>query len=143
MISSEASRALRRAGWTEGRVVDTAEWRSVLEQNGFSLNEAAEAFLAEFGGLVVAEAGPGLARFRGALVFDPLACLGEEDRFAEWSQLVDGPLSPVGELEGGRFLLGMDATGAAYAVSDRLGRFGDAETAVDALVLGGAPEWWV
>ncbi|RPF21709.1 SUKH-3 domain-containing protein [Myceligenerans xiligouense] len=143
MISNETMRTLRRAGWTEGRVVDTIKWRLALENDGFSINAAAEAFLAEFGGLAVPEGGPGVARFRGALVFDPLLCIGEEDRFAEWGRLVVEPLSPIGELEDGRFLLGMDAKGTVYAVSSRLGRFDGAETAIDALVLGGAIEWLV
>lgn len=38
-------------------------------------------------------------------------------------------------------MLGMDSSAILYLVSDRLGRFGSREDALDALVLGMAPQW--
>lgn len=141
MISKETRRVLRLAGWSEERLVGTVEWRSSLESDGFVLNAEAEQFLAEFGGIAVPEGGSGVERFRSSFELDPLLCLGESDRFEDWSDVLGRALSPVGELEEGRFMLGMDSSAILYLVSDRLGRFGSREDALDALVLGMAPQW--
>lgn len=141
MISKEAGRVLRLAGWSEERHVGTVEWRTSLESDGFVLNAEAEQFLAKFGGLAVPEGGSGVERFRSSFELDPLLCLGESDRFEDWSEVLGRALSPVGELEKGRFMLGMDTLAILYLVSDRLGSFGGHEHALDALVLGMAPQW--
>ena len=50
-LADEVVRILRAAGWQEGRRVDTYEERRYLEEFGFTVNPAAESFLAEFHGL--------------------------------------------------------------------------------------------
>lgn len=141
MMSEQTMNILRRAGWEESRRISVDGWRAVLEEEGFGLNDAAEQFLAEFGGISVPDGGPGQTMYRASFAFDPTLCLGEEDRFAEWSEVLGSVISPIGELEEGRFFLGMDSRGTIYVIADRLGRLGAQESALDALALGRAPEW--
>lgn len=88
------------------------------------MHDAADGFLREFGGLVVPYGGPGVTRAREALEFDPLSAIGEDDRFAEWSETVGKSICPIGVLDQGRFFLGIDEDGMIYLVSDALARFG-------------------
>lgn len=48
--SPEVLDVLETSGWTAGRRVDTAGWRSMFEAVGIVMHDAAEAFLQEFGG---------------------------------------------------------------------------------------------
>ncbi|WP_447001966.1 SUKH-3 domain-containing protein [Saccharothrix isguenensis] len=50
------------AGWEPGRKGDTSGWREPLVESGFAYHDAAEAFLAEFGGLVFRHGGDGITR---------------------------------------------------------------------------------
>ena len=55
MHSDAVERLLRQAGWYEGRRVDLSPWES--QETPFP---AAREVLAEFGGLVIGETGPGI-----------------------------------------------------------------------------------
>ncbi len=140
-MHAEVERILRGAGWEPGRHVDTSTWRHLLEGDGFVMHEAAERFLGEFGGLSVEYGGAGISRAREPFEFDPLLGLGEDDRFSEWGEVIGKSLFPIGELDRGRFFLGIDEAGAIYLVADRLARFGAGDTGIEHLVLGVAPEW--
>ncbi|MGC4987565.1 SUKH-3 domain-containing protein [Streptomyces sp. DT193] len=48
--SPEVLEVLEASGWTAGRRVDTAGWRSMFERVGVRMHDAAETFLQEFGG---------------------------------------------------------------------------------------------
>ncbi|MEU4481733.1 SUKH-3 domain-containing protein [Micromonospora sp. NPDC023966] len=133
-------RILTEAGWQPGRRVDTSAWRTQLEAGGFDMHQAAERFLAEFGGLTVAHRGPGISQARAPFELDPLLCLGEDDRFADWSSVIHRSLFPLGELDEGRFFLGIDETGEVYLVADWLASYGPARQAVEKLILGVAPD---
>ncbi|WP_202609546.1 SUKH-3 domain-containing protein [Herbidospora solisilvae] len=138
-MDAEAERILARAGWEPGRQVDISAWRSRLEEDGFVMHHAAERFLREFGDLVVPYGGPGISRAREALEFDPLLAIGEGDRFAEWSETVGKSICPIGELDQGRFFLGIDEDGMIYLMSDSLARFGAGDAGIASLVLGVMP----
>jgi hypothetical protein len=139
-FAEEAERTLRAFGWSPGRRVDVAEWRVRLEADGFRMHAAAERFLAEFGGLAVWEMGPGVTCTREAFEFDPLLAEGEADRFGEWSRSVGEDLFPLGELDHGRFFLGISASGVIYLVADWLGSFGRFPDGLVNLIMGVAPE---
>ncbi|MFE2584884.1 SUKH-3 domain-containing protein [Streptomyces sp. NPDC059378] len=48
--SPEVDEVPEASGWTPGRRVDTARWRSMFEAVGLAMHDAAEALLQEFGG---------------------------------------------------------------------------------------------
>ncbi|GAA2613585.1 SUKH-3 domain-containing protein [Paractinoplanes durhamensis] len=131
-------RRLRRSGWFPGRQVDIAPWRGAVA--GVEMHPAAVAFLAEFGGLTVGVRGLGWGRtaMQEPFELDPTLCVGEDDRFVEWGEFLGRPLFPLGELDHGRFLLGMAEDGAIYLVSDWLGLIedGPADAALTALCQG-------
>lgn len=54
-------------------------------------HDAAGAFLAEFGGLDVQISGPGITCAKTPFNFDPDNLIGEEDRFAGWSDSRTSP----------------------------------------------------
>lgn len=139
-LSTEVRRVLLAARWRPGRRVDTAGWRTQLEAAGFVMHDAAERFLAEFGGLTFDLSGPGLSKAREPFELDPLLCLGEDDRFAGWGECIGRSLFPLGELDKGRYFLGIDETGEVYLIADWLASFGPARDAIGNLILGIAPE---
>ncbi|MGC9542306.1 SUKH-3 domain-containing protein [Streptomyces sp. UG1] len=139
-FSAETEEVLRSAGWREGRHVQTAEWREQFEQRGIIMHDAAEKFLAEFGGISVDVSAPGISRAREPFELDPSLAYGEEDRFSEWGEEVGASLFPIGELDQGRFFLAIDEKSAIYLVADWLAHFGEMPAALDNLVLGVAPE---
>ncbi|GGU67709.1 SUKH-3 domain-containing protein [Lentzea flava] len=139
-FTRETEKTLRGAGWYPGRTVDTAVWRVPLEESGFVFPEAAERFLAEFGGLSVDHGGPGLTRAKEPFEFDPLLALGEDDRFGEWGASVGRVIAPLGELDRGRFFLGIDENSVIYLVADWLASFGAGDEGLEHLVLGVMPE---
>ena len=132
---------LRAAGWRPGRHVAIDHWRKTLEKTGLvRMHDAAEAFLAEFGGLDVQISGPGITCAKTPFNFDPDNLIGEEDRFADWSHTIGRAIFPLGELDEGRFFLGIDENSEIYLVETWLATFGSAQDALEKLILGIAPE---
>jgi hypothetical protein len=103
------------------------------------MHEAAEEFLSEFGGLVFDISGPGISCVREPFELDPLLAEGEEDRFADWSEVLGKSLYPIGEGDQGRYFLAIDGIGAIYLVADWVAAFGPADKALEGLTLGVAP----
>ncbi|MBP0450991.1 SUKH-3 domain-containing protein [Kitasatospora sp. RG8] len=131
---------LRAAGWWPGRRVPVRPWREMLEATGLvRMHEAAELFLSEFGGLDVRIDGPGIDVAKTRFHFDPEPVAGEEDRFADWSATVGKDLFPIGELDGGRFFLGIDENSEIYLIETWVATFGPAQEALERLILGIAP----
>lgn len=125
------------AGWTPGRQVDISDWCNWLESSGFEVHGAFRGFAAEFGGLVIESAGKSAHRARERIEFDPSLTEGEEDRFHEWGELIGRKILPIGELDGGRFFLGIDEEEMLYLVVDWLAQFGAGSNGLDNLILGG------
>lgn len=137
--STETGKVLEASGWTPERQVDTDRWRSMFEAVGLAMHDAAEAFLQEFGGLTVNVSGPGISCARTPFELDPELAWGEDDRFAEWGESIGHRLFPLGELDHGRFFLGIDEVGVIYLVETWVASFGPMPQAVEHLVLGVAP----
>lgn len=135
-LSAESQFVLREAGWVPGRQVDVSRWVRALEDEGIIVHGAARRFLAEFGGLAVEISGPGANCARAPFEFGPLQCLGEEDRFLEWSEETGRSICPVGVLDRGRFFLGIDEQGEILLVETWVASFGRMPTALDSLVRG-------
>lgn len=135
-FSDEVERVLRAAGWQPGRQVDTTAWRRDLESTGFRMHEAAERFLAEFGGLKVDIRGRGISVAREPFEFDPMLADGEDDRFTEWGEDIGETLFPIGVLDQGQFFLGISESGEVYLVTNWLASFGVVPEALERLILG-------
>ena len=139
-FSSLVERDLRAAGWHPGRAVDVTGWRQLLEAGGeLRMHRAAAEFLTEFGGLNVEISGPGLTSAREPFELDPELCVGEEDRFSEWGADLGCSLFPLGELDRGRFFLGISEVGEIFLVETWVASFGIGDAALENLVLGVMP----
>ncbi|MGC4813357.1 SUKH-3 domain-containing protein [Micromonospora sp. DT228] len=133
----DVERPLRRAGWFLGRRVETARWRAELL--GLEMHPAAEAFLSEFGDLVVDVHGPGRTAARVPFELNPSLCVGEEGRFLAWGGKIGRSLYPLGELDQGRFFLGMDDRGVILLVETWVAAFGPGDRGLIALCEGTMP----
>ncbi|RGC67841.1 hypothetical protein C5N14_16665 [Micromonospora sp. MW-13] len=133
----DVERALQRAGWFLERQVETSRWRAELI--GLDMHPAAEAFLGEFGGLVVDAQGPGRTAARTPFELNPSLCVGEEDRFLAWGDETGRSLYPLGELDQGRFFLGMDDRGVILLVETWVAAFGPGDQGLIALCEGTMP----
>ncbi|MEU2355958.1 SUKH-3 domain-containing protein [Streptomyces misionensis] len=76
---------------------------------------------------------------RTSFTFDPELTVGEEDRFADWSSTLARNIFPIGELDEGRFFLGIDETSEICLIETWVATFGPVREALDKLVLGIAP----
>lgn len=103
------------------------------------MHDAADEFLTEFGGLRSEFSSPGVTSAREPFEFDPSLCLGEEDRFVDWNRRTGKNIFPLGELDNGRFFLGIDEDSVMYLVADWLGEFGPGLDGLRKLILGYAP----
>ncbi|MFI9031083.1 SUKH-3 domain-containing protein [Streptomyces sp. NPDC053560] len=137
--SPQVREVLKASGWTAGRRVDTTGWRSMFEAVGIVMHEAAEVFLQEFGGLTVNIGGPGINRAREPFVLEPELARGEEDRFSQWSASLARHLFPLGELDNGRFFLGIDEASEICRVEAWVAGFGPMPHALENLDLGVMP----
>ncbi|MEV5881011.1 SUKH-3 domain-containing protein [Streptomyces sp. NPDC052101] len=137
--SQEVREVLEASGWTPGRKVDTGRWRSMFITVGLAMHDAAEAFLQEFGGLTVNVSGPGISCARTPFALDPELAWGEDDRFVQWGESIGHRLFPLGELDHGRFFLGINEVGVIYLVETFVASFGPMPQALENLVLGVAP----
>ncbi|MFI6283421.1 SUKH-3 domain-containing protein [Streptomyces sp. NPDC051018] len=137
--SPEVLKVLEASGWTADRQVDTTDWRSMFEAVGIVMHDAAERFLQEFGGLTVSIGGPGINRAREPFELDPELAWGEDDRFSEWSESLGRRLFPLGELDHGRFFLGIDEDSEICLVETWVAGFGSMPHALENLILGVMP----
>ena len=139
MFDEVTAGTLARAGWFPGRSVNIDHWAGLLRDEGIELHAAAEAFLREFGGLVVDKSGPGISRAREPFTLDPATCVGEGDRFLEWSEELGRRIVPVGELGQGRFFLGLDETSELCLVETYVATFGRMPAGLKRLMRGAMP----
>ncbi|MGW2095249.1 SUKH-3 domain-containing protein [Promicromonospora sukumoe] len=140
MFDDATVATLTQAGWIPERSISIDPWAAQLWDEGVEVHAAAAAFLAEFGGLTVEHRGPGISRARESFAIDPEECVGECDRFLEWSQDLGRQIVPVGSLSDGRFFLGLDEGSELYLVEAFVKTFGPMPVAMDRLVLGVMPE---
>ncbi|MGY1398533.1 SUKH-3 domain-containing protein [Streptomyces sp. SS10] len=137
--SPQVLEVLEASGWTTGRRVDTAGWRSMFEGVGIVMHDAADTFLQEFGGLTVSIDGPGISRAREPFELDPELTWGEDDRFSEWSDVLGRDLFPLGELDHGRFFLGIEEGSEIFLVETWVASFGAMPHAIENLIHGVMP----
>lgn len=108
----KTSKILSEAGWFRGRQVATAQWRNMIEGEGYQAQARAMDFLGEFGGLSFVGARGQYSPSRYAL--DPMLA----DTFVELNSLYrakfDVGINPLGEV-GGSAILFLDETGRFVA----------------------------
>jgi SUKH-3 immunity protein of toxin-antitoxin system len=139
-LSAEIQQALRAAGWSPVRRVDTAAWRASFDATGLNMHCAAEAFLSEFGGLLVDLSGTGAGRRWKSFEIDPmLAWSYAEERFTACSGRIRQNVFPVGELNRGYAFLGMDEAAELYLVKDAIASFGRLPGGLENLVADVQP----
>jgi hypothetical protein len=139
-FSSRTHETLREAGWFPGRHIDTAAWKSSFAETGLTMPPAVAVFLGEFGGLGFDLTVCGDPHPWSSCEIDPMvAWRSEEPRFTEWSRLIGRKLFPVGEVNRGSALLGMDETGNLYLVNSSIASFGHMMAALDNLICGVTP----
>lgn len=84
--------------------------------------------------------GSGITCAREPFEFDPELAVGEEDRFAELSELFGRRFFPLGETGQGEFFLAIDEEGVVYLLAAWALRVGAGDSALEHLVTGVAPE---
>jgi hypothetical protein len=131
---------LRAAGWHPGRQVDPVPLFGGLDITGLFVHPAALEFMAEYGGLALTPDGPGVSLARQHFTLDPALCAGEEGRFIEWGQQLGRALVPVGDLDHGRFFLGIDEHSEVYLVETWVASFGPMPRALENLLSGVRPD---
>lgn len=139
MFGEVTAGTLTRSGWFPGRVVDVDRWSGLLRDEGIELHAAAVAFLGEFGGLVVDESGPDITPTREPFILDPVTCVGEGDRFLDWSEELGRRIVLVGDLDPRRFFLGLDETSELYVVETFVTALGRMPVGLERLVCGVQP----
>jgi copper chaperone CopZ len=111
----EVLKALRNAGWYEGRQVSTMEWETVLSLYGVPCFEAARQALREFGGLHIQHPWhcPYIKNSKVDINLDPIqAGVNEEDRIVEWQKILGFRFYPIGDY--GHHMLLISDVGRVY-----------------------------
>jgi hypothetical protein len=139
-FSRASEEELRAAGWYPGRQVDPVPLLAGLDISRLFVHPAALKFLAEYGGLALTPDGPGVSLARQHFTLDPALCAGEEDRFIEWGQQLGRALLPIGDLDHGRFFLGIDEDSKVYLVETWVASFGPMPLALENLLSGVRPD---
>ncbi|RJQ70245.1 hypothetical protein D5S17_29500 [Pseudonocardiaceae bacterium YIM PH 21723] len=138
-FSAVAEKVLRASGWTPGRAVDTSKWQAGFQRAGHAMPVCVVDFLTEFGGIVVTESGTGITTAREPFEIDPALGDYEWDRFEDWSEQLGIFVMPLGELDGGRYFLGIDSDGNIYVMSDWIARYGKLDEGLEAILTGIQP----
>lgn len=135
----ETQAVLEEAGWTPDRHVDISAWVAQWEKARITAHDTAQRFLREFGGLSIDISGPGISVARAPFKLDPSECIGEDDRYLEWSEELDRSIFPIGILDMGRFYLGIDEYNEIYLIEMWVGSYGRMPEAMDNLITGVRP----
>ena len=131
--SKEVERALRRAGWFEGRRIDLSPWRDSLLQPF----PAARVVLAEFGGLQFGVVGDGVDFARSDVDLRPSWPDRQFTGYHDLNRIVGEALYPLGEIDRGNADLLIDESGRVYIVMDKLQFIAPTfRDALEALLLG-------
>lgn len=143
-MSAETQRVLRAGGWSPGRRISIAAWRESFASTGLTMHDAAAAFLSEFGGLIfdltVAATGAAGDRVLRSFEVDPMVAWGHaERRFVKYGKRLRRALFPLGELNYGPALLGMDELTEVWLIDCGISCFGPLPGALDNLVADVLP----
>ncbi len=134
-FSPQCLAVLHGAGWSEARVVDTGDYRSLLAAEGYPVHACVLRFLRSFGGLHLSGADPNRS---DEVLIDPVAAIESvyiERILEDYSAKAGSPLCVFGLCGSGHMVLMMDADGCVFGGYDETFlRFGeDGEAALERL----------
>jgi hypothetical protein len=140
MIAADVADVLRAYGWREGRRA-TEETAAAVRLVPYEPFPAAVTALEEFGGLYIAQDGPGRELRRRPFALDPTLVPPSGQALADFSRVLGVRLYPIGIEGGADALLVIDEQGRVFAL-DHAGEWYLGATAADAittLVTGAQP----
>jgi len=125
-FSPEVERALRQAGWYEGRIVPESQleqWYAFKYEcvPGYHrITPAALTVLREFGGLFIEQDAPGVTCYRESFRIDPLATLGlKESVWGAFEWLIEDSLFPLGVTGGSQDdIIAISGCGKVFLISN-------------------------
>lgn len=121
---AENSRVLRAADWYPGRSIPTGTWERMLRlHGGFEMHEAAQTFLAEFGGVRIPFREPWNAMPWRDFRLDSLLALWDREIFDDLSEQAGTYLYPIGMVDRRNQYLGIAEDGAVYVGMDSVALF--------------------
>ena len=147
-FSGETLKLLRKAGWYEGRSVDTSAWERLLRKEGFTVHPVVTAFLQEFGGLEFKnpKKAPQASADWHFCVERAVERIYPERVVKYYNRRAGHQLCLIGDASNGYLILMMDETGQVYGGYDEeffyLGKSGPEaiETLRTGRDLGRVPE---
>ena len=142
-FSAKAEETLKRVGWFPGRQVpdSVASWKEILlDSDALTMFASAERVLLEFGGLKSMEQGEGVTCSREPFEIDPTLATYENEKFKEFSILVNTRLYPLGEAVGGLYYLAIGENDRVYMLMEDIRLVGNnMDEAMEALLIGLQP----
>lgn len=132
--SQETEILLKKAGWSENRLVDTSEYERHLKKIGYSVFPSAIQFLQQFGCLQVSRKATDADQKYYRLLVDPLQLTRYYSRkdIAEFEEALGHPLCPIALALNGTVAIVMDERGGIYSIEE-LVLFHVADTIPDAI----------
>jgi hypothetical protein len=132
--SQETEILLKKAGWSENRLVDTSEYERHLKKIGYSVFPSAIQFLQQFGCLQVSRKATDADQKCYRLLVDPLQLTRYYSRkdIAEFEEALGHPLCPIALALNGTVAIVMDERGGIYSIEE-LVLFHVADTIPDAI----------
>jgi len=140
-MTPDVAEVLRAHGWHEGRRVPEDQTAAAIRLVGREPFPAAVEALAEFGGIYVAQDGPGQELRRMPFALDPTMSAGSAQTLADFSRVIGAALYPLGVEGDHDALLAVDEQGRVFAL-DHAGEWFLGDTVADALrtlVTGAQP----
>ena len=140
-FSTDTESLLRKAGWQEGRIIDTTEYEQVLREEGFEIQTCVIALLQEFGGLRIVPPHAKVPEKTDDFIFEAVKATYQS--LAHWvkgnySDRVGKKLCSVGEASNAHMILAMSSDGEVFGGFDDflcyIGSSGD--DAIEALCSG-------
>ncbi len=119
-LTEKSQRILRASGWYPGRRVSLEPYESAIRRPDGSIDPAAGAFLAEFGGLHIQHAG-----YRDYIHFDPVDAADCMDVAPVYEEVAGQPLTVVGFSCGHTTLMLITPTGRLYGLLEDLRDYGE------------------
>jgi len=140
-FSTDTEALLRKAGWREGRKIDTSEYEQILIKEGFEIQNCVIALLQEFGGLRIVHPHAKVPRETDDFIFDVDKAVVEYGcgwAKGNYNHRVGKKLCSVGEACDAHMILVMSSDGEVFAGFDDflcyVGSSGD--DAIEALCSG-------
>jgi len=144
-FSEFTEKILLNAGWFENRNCkeNLKEWKDELKKSDpdFEIFLKVEVALLEFGEIHIKQRESGIDFARETLEINPLLCVGESDRFADFESEIGEKLYPLGEGGGNHFFIAIAESGKIYGLMMEILLIANTfDEALENLILGKKPQ---